>query len=89
MRREKGGRKERDKEGVRRETWRKTRRGTLTPLDSELIMGSLIIVSAFSPNSFPVRTQLSASSSHGVIRSPLRSRNRTGTVASNPGAKFL
>ena len=50
---------------------------------------SLIMLSSFSPNSIPVVTAATGSSSHGVKRSSFRSRNRTGTCSSIPGTICL
>ena len=60
-----------------------------TPCWSELMIGSSIMVSGLSPKSIPVVTASSGSSSEGVIKSSIRSRNNTGTLHSKPGCKFL
>ena len=61
----------------------------LTSSSSLLMMGNLIILSSFSPNSIPVVTAATGSSSHGVKRSSFRFKNRTGTCSSIPGTICL
>ena len=61
----------------------------LTTCPSLVMTGRSIIVSDFSPCSFPVAHAPSGSSSHGVKKSSFKSRNSTGTLDSNPGASCL